>query len=170
MKNENLNKELDVIGKYMVSQIKREITSGKRKASGDLYNSIGYSKNEDGLIITSLDYGSVILGEGSMPSNKRPSREMVSRIERWMGYKGMSALARGRGGRFRKRTPSAIRTAAFNLSKRILERGVKGSNIIQTSVQRLEKRIEKGILKAYKADILSQFDETLININKQNNE
>ncbi len=170
MKNENLNKELDVIGKYMVSQIKREITSGKIKASGDLYNSIEYSKNEDGLIITSLDYGSVILGEGSMPSNKRPSREMVSRIERWMGYKGMSALARGRGGRFRKRTPSAIRTAAFNLSKRILERGVKGSNIIQTSVQRLEKRIEKGILKAYKADILSQFDETLININKQNNE
>ena len=166
MNNENLNKELDVIGKYMVSQIKREMTSGKIKASGDLYNSIKYSKNKEGLIVTSLDYGSVVLGEGSRPSSKTPSMEMVSRIERWMGYKGMSALARGRGGRFRKRTPSSIRSAAFNLSKRILERGIQGSNIIQTSVQRLEKRIEKDILKAYKADILRQFDETLININK----
>ncbi len=167
MNKKNLNKELDVIGKYMVSQIKREMTTGKRKASGDLYDSISYSKSEDGLVVTSLDYGSVILGEGSRPTSKSPSQEMVSRIERWMGYKGMQALARGRGGRFRRRTPSAIRSAAWNLSKRILERGVKGSNIIQTAVKRLEKRIDSGILQAYKADILEQFDTALVKINKQ---
>ncbi len=165
MKNENLNKELDVIGKYMVSQIRREMTSRKLKASGELYNSVSHFVDDNELNIESLDYGSVILGEGSMPSTKSPSNEMVNRIQRWMSYKQMQPIARGRGGRFRKRTPSAMRSSAWNLSKRILERGVKSSNIIQNSVMKLEKRIEKDIVDAYKQDIIENIDIEQINKN-----
>ena len=163
MDNKNLNKELEVIGKYMVSQIRREMTIDKRKATGELYRSINYNVGDNELNIESLDYGSIILGEGSMPSTKSPSNEMVNRIQRWMSYKQMQPIARGRGGRFRKRTPSAIRSSAWNLSKRILERGIKGSNIIQRSVMKLEKRIEKGIVDAYKQDIIENIDIEQIN-------
>jgi len=83
-----------------------------------------------------------------------------------MSSRGMSALARGRGGRFRKQTPNTKRMAAYNISRRILENGIKGSRIIQSAVNKLEKRIEKGIVEAYKADIMNQLDETLLKINK----
>lgn len=160
MDNKNLNRELDLIGKYMVSQIRREMTINKRKATGDLYRSIDYNVGNNELNIESLDYGSVILGEGSRPSLKSPSKAMVSRIMRWMSYKTYS--------RGRKKSPSALRYEAWNLSKRILERGIEGSNIIQDAVKRLENRIDKGIVEAYKADIEREFSDVLIRINKEN--
>ena len=72
MDNKNLNRELDLIGKYMVSQIRREMTIDKRKATGELYYSINYNVGNNELNIESLDYGSVILGEGSRSSLKSP--------------------------------------------------------------------------------------------------
>lgn len=165
MNNNNLNNELDKIGKYMVSQIRREMTKRNLKSSGNLYNSLGYDVDDNELNIESLDYGSVILGEGSRPSSKKPSEQMVSRIQRWMGYKNMQALARGKGGKFRKRTPNSLKMTAWLISKRILERGIKGSNIIEDSVKKLENRIEKGIVEAYKKDILENLDIEQINKN-----
>lgn len=167
MKKDNLDKELKVIGTYLISQIRRDMTSNGLKASGSLYNSLTKEVVDNSLSIKSNDYGSVVLGEGSAPTNKNPSREMVSRITSWMSYKQMQPMGRGRGGRFRKRTASTLKSSAWIISKRILERGVKGSNIIQKSVQRLESRIEKGIVKAYKADVTKQFEETIIRINAQ---
>lgn len=155
MDNENLNRELDLIGKYMVSQIRREMTINKRKATGELYDSINYNVGHNELNIESLDYGSVILGEGSRPSLKSPSKDMVSRIMRWMSYKTYS--------RGRKKGASALRYEAWNLSKRILERGIKGSNIIQQSINKLEKRIEKDIVSAYKQDIIENLNIEQIN-------
>ena len=157
MDNKNLNRELDLIGKYMVSQIRREMTINKRKATGELYDSINYNVGNNELNIESLDYGSVILGEGSRPSLKSPTKDMVSRILRWMSYKTYS--------RGRKKSPSALRYEAWNLSKRILERGIKGSEIIQKSINRLEKRIEKDIVSAYKQDIIENLDIEQINKN-----
>ena len=157
MDNKNLNRELDLIGKYMVSQIRREMTINKRKATGELYDSINYNVGNNELNIESLDYGSVILGEGSRPSLKSPSRDMVSRIMRWMSYKTYS--------RGRKKSASALRYEAWNLSKRILERGIQGSNIIQKSINKLEKRIEKDIVSAYKQDIIENLDIEQINKN-----
>ena len=157
MDNKNLDKELDKIGKYMVSQIRREMTRKNLKSSGNLYDSLRYDVDDNELNIESLDYGSVILGEGSKPSTKSPSTDMVSRIQRWMSYKTYS--------RVRKKTPSALRSEAWNLSKRILERGIQGSNIIQKSIKKLENRIEKGIVDAYKQDILENLDIEQINKN-----
>lgn len=168
MKTTNLDKELRIIGKYMVSQIRRDMTSNNIKASGKLYRSIKEEVREKELIITSLDYGSAILGEGTKPTTKKPSAGMVSRIIKWMSYKNMSAMARGRGGRFRKRTANSERIAAYAISSRILRRGIKGSNIIQGAVRKLENRIDKGIVEAYKADIEREFSDVLIRINKAN--
>ena len=166
MNKDNINRELEVIGKYMISQIRREMTTKNINASSSLYKSLNHNVDNGELTITSLDYGGVILGDGSKPTNKKPSEEMVTRITRWMSSRGMSALARGRGGRFRKQTPNTKRMAAYNISRRILENGIKGSRIIQSAVNKLEKRIEKGIVEAYKADIMNQLDETLLKINK----
>ena len=176
MKTTNLDKELRIIGKYMVSQIRRDMTSNNIKASGKLYRSIKEEVREKELIITSLDYGSAILGEGTKPTTKKPSEDMVSRIIKWMSYKNMSAMARvgnsaksnGRGGRFRKRTANSERISAYAISSRILRRGIKGSNIIQNAVRKLENRIDKGIVEAYKADIEREFSDVLIRINKAN--
>lgn len=168
MVNSNLHKELKVIGKYMVSQIRREMTQRNIKASGALYKSISFEASEDTLDIKSLDYGSAILGEGAKPDGKTPPREMVSRIMKWMRYKNMSPLARGRSGRFLKQTPNAQRKAAYGIAKSIRNRGIKGSNIIQIAVNRLEKRIDKGIVEAYKSDITKEFENVITRINRTN--
>lgn len=167
MDNDNLHKELKTIGKYMVSQIKREMSIKGIKASKSLYNSLDSKVNDNTLTIESLDYGSVILGEGAGPDAKTPSKEMVSNIMRWMSYKGISPLSRGRGGRFRKQSYNTKKMSAFAIARGIRRRGIKGSMIIQDTVRKLEGRIEKGVVEAYKADVMKEFDEILIRINKQ---
>ena len=57
----NVQAELNAFAKHVISQSKANLTRGKKKSSGNLYNSLNYdlnvSKNSFGLEFLMEDYG-----------------------------------------------------------------------------------------------------------------
>ena len=151
--------ELERLGKYIVSQIRREMTMKKKNASKSLYNSLRYDiqqgKDSFAVIIKSdkIYSESILTEKGFKKSKKNPSDGMVDNIEAWMKAKGI----KGRGvrdskGRFRKGWKKSQRWSAYLIAKSVLRKGYKGSEILKTAFTRAEKRINKdteGVFKKY---------------------
>ena len=145
-------------GREFVKQLKRDVKN-QHYASGRMMRSIDY-RVVDNVVEIVADEALASVSYGTKPTNKKPSKQMVSEIVKWMRYKNMSPLARGRGGRFRKQTPSAWRSAAYAISRSILQKGIKGSDVIATSYAKVANKIEDHIIVAFKERIKEELEMT----------
>ena len=145
-------------GREFVKQLKRDVKN-QHYASGRMMRSIDY-RVVDNVVEIVADEALSSVSYGTNPTNKKPSKQMVSEIVKWMRYKNMSPLARGRGGRFRKQTPSAWRSAAYAISRSILQKGIKGSDIIATSYAKVTNKIEDHVIVAFKERIKEELEMT----------
>lgn len=146
------------VGREFVKQLKSDVKN-KHYASGRMMRSIDY-RVVDNVVEIVADEALASVSYGTKPTNKKPSKQMVSEIVKWMRYKNMSPLARGRGGRFRKQTPSAWRSAAYAISRSILQKGIKGSDVIATSYAKVANKIEDHIIVAFKERIKEELEMT----------
>ena len=174
---------LNKIGAYYVSQIKADLASEGHRVTGRLSKSIYHEvRGKDTLVVGSTytsDSGLLSLSEGRKPTNKKPNPkgEFVSHVEEWMRKRGMQPLVRrtasegrtvkgvglrNRGGRFRKVTPSIRKKAAYAVAIGILRNGYSGSQTIGRSYKKLEKKIEKDIIDAFKMKIDEEFKNITI--------
>lgn len=151
------------VGREFVKQLKRDVKN-KHYASGRMMRSIDY-RVVDNVVEIVADEALSSVSYGTKPTNKKPSKQMVSEIVKWMRYKNMSPLARGRGGRFRKQTPSAWRSAAYAISRSILQKGIKGSDIIATSYAKVANKIEGHVIVAFKERIKEELEMTTKDLN-----
>ena len=152
------------VGREFVKQLKSDVKN-KHYASGRMMRSIDY-RVVDNVVEIVADEALASVSYGTKPAkNQTPPREMVSEIVKWMRYKNMRPLARGRGGRFRKQTPSAWRSAAYAISRSILQKGIKGSDIIATSYAKVANKIEDHIIVAFKERIKEELEMTTKDLN-----
>lgn len=143
-------------GREFVKQLKSDVKN-RHYASGRMMRSIDY-RVVDNVVEIIADRSLSDISYGTKPTGKNPSEAMVSRIVEWMKYKNMRPLARGRGGRFRKQTPSARRSAAFAVARGILQKGIKGSGIIEQAYAKVSNKIEGHIMVAFKERIKEELE------------
>ena len=144
------------VGREFVKQLKSDVKN-KHYASGRMMRSIDY-RVVDNVVEIVADEALASVSYGTKPTNKKPSKQMVSEIVKWMRYKNMSPLARGRGGRFRKQTPSARRSAAFAVARGILKNGIKGSGVIEQAYAKVASKIEDHVMVAFKERIKEELE------------
>lgn len=137
---------LDKIGKLYVSELKNRLLRDGNIASKDLSKSITHKVVSDGVEITANRYLAAV-SEGRNPTSKGPSELMVSRVARWMKFKGYRP--RGTG----KLTERKYKRAAFAIARSINRRGWQGSKVISRSFKAIESNIDKEISESLKETI-----------------
>ena len=137
---------LEKIGKLYVSELKNRLYRDGNIASKDLARSISPKVVSDGVEITANRYLSAV-SEGKKATSKGPSELMVSRVARWMKFKGYRP--RGTG----KLTERKYKKAAFAIARSINRKGWEGSKVIGRSFKAIESNIDKEISDALKETI-----------------
>lgn len=143
---DKIKSALDKIGKLYVSELKNRLLRDGNIASKDLSKSITHKVVSDGVEITANRYLSAV-SEGRKPTSKGPSPLMVSRVARWMKFKGYKP--RGTG----KLTERKYKKAAFVIARSINRRGWEGSKVISRSFKSIESNIDKEISESLKETI-----------------
>lgn len=143
------------IGKYYVQELRKQLTEGKKVASGDLLESISSDATKNVLKITANRYLGAI-SDGKKATGKAPSVEMVSKVAKWMQYKKLPL--RGYKGRFQRQTSSNYRRAAFAVARSINRSSWEGSNVIKKSFKAIEGNINSELVKAYKSEVKEIID------------
>ena len=164
---------LNKVGQKFISEIRRNLKAENKYVTGETYNSLRAEVTNKTLKL----YGNISLlaiSEGSKPSKKKPSYDMVERVMNWMKNKGIQpstfnkktqklGLIRDKKGRFRKRNSfSARRSAAYAMSLGILRRGIKGSGIIERSYNNLRESLGNDIMNFYEQEISNEFKKIKI--------
>ncbi len=154
-----LKSALRKIGKKYVAELKNRLAADGKVVTGDLEKSIKSNVVDNAVVITANSYLDVI-DKGKKPTSKNPSTAMVSRIARWMQYKGI----RPRG--FVGLSDRRYRKAAFGMAKSINRKGFKGSGIIMRSYEAIEGNVRKEISESLKQSIEEMVQQLNIEINK----
>ena len=141
-------------------------SSRKKNASKKLSRGLGYktSKTKTGITITFTskeDYAPFI-EEGTRKSSKKPSPKMVDSIVKWMEIKPIRL--RSDSGSFVKKTPNAVKGAAYAIAKKKLERGSKPVPFFGEALDKTFEKMKTGFEEAIAADL-----EDLIFTNFQKN-
>ena len=148
-----LRDELNKFAKYVIQQSRSNLTKGKKNASKELYNSLGYEVSESAkgtsLAFKMVDYGTYqdrgVSGtekKYNTPysyTNKMPPRKA---FDKWTIRKGIAP--RGKGGKFLSRE-----TLKFLIAKSVFEKGIKASMFFTKPFQAAFKRLPDDLLEAY---------------------
>jgi hypothetical protein len=134
----NLEEVAKKFGFDVVNGFIQRLNASKKKASGDLINSIKYNLKEvDGEIevqITALDYLTYV-DKGRKPGSFAP----VSALKKWAARKGMPE------------------SAVYAINKKIYKKGIPAANIILPVVSQRKSVINQEVEKAFKADMENYF-------------
>ena len=137
-------KVLEQLGKEFIDELKKELISKGKSATGDLINSLSYKVNligEDYYIeIMANDYLKYV-DKGRRPGKQPP----VNKIIPWVEARGIKFT--GKGGKI-----LASKSTAYVISKSIGEKGVKGIFVIDKVRQLVFDRYEQKIKIALKED------------------
>ena len=137
---------LSKIGKIYVSELKNRLLRDGNVASKELSRSITSKVVSDGVEITANRYLSTV-SEGKKATSKAPSEVMVSRVAKWMKFKGIRPRGSGR------MTDLKYKKAAFVIARSINRKGFEGSKVIARSFKALESNIDKEVTEALKETI-----------------
>lgn len=137
-----LKAALTKVGDMYISELKNRLAADGNMASKELLNSLSKEVVGSSVQITASQYLQA-LSEGKKATTKPPSRPMVTRIEKWMRYKGI----RPKSG---KMTQLAYRRASFGIAKRINRTQWAGSKVIRRSFQAIEENINQEITQSLK--------------------
>lgn len=163
---ENVQKELNRFGKYVVSQSRASLTRQKKNASKQLWQSIDYdlkvSKNSFQLEFLMEDYG-IFQDKGvsgtevkyNTPykyTNKMPP---PSKLDKWIVKRNLKGV-RGKDGKFINR-----KSLQFMIAKSIYKKGIKPSLFFTKPFEKAFKNINKDLIEAYKLDVEKLLNDTI---------
>lgn len=153
IKYEQLRLVMEELGKEFVQELKDQIVKQGKVASGDLLNSIGYhlikSNNGYTIEITADNYLTYV-DRGRKPGKMPPSQKLVP----WVQSKGIKLISQGK-----KMTEEQ---AAFVIARSIGEKGIKPTNIIETTRKILLQKYESKIKEAMSKDYIMYIKEIII--------
>jgi hypothetical protein len=140
----NLYKVMNQVGQELVAQLKAELSAEKKVASGSLINSIGYD-----LVQTDKGWNVQItanetlkyVDQGRKPGKMPPSSALVP----WVESKGISFTSNSR--------VVTTEQAAFVIARSIGEKGIKPTDVIETSMDIVFNNRKDLISEAVAEDI-----------------
>ena len=154
-----LKSALRKIGNMYVAELKNRLAADGKVVTGDLQKSIKSDVVDSAVVITANSYLGVVDG-GKKPTSKNPSRAMVSRVARWMQYKGIKPKG------FVGLSDKGYKKAAFGMAKAINRKGFKGSGVIMRSYEAIEQSVNKEISESLKKSIEEMVQQLNKEINK----
>ena len=153
----NVQAELNAFAKYVISQSKANLTRGKKKSSGNLYNSLNYdlnvSKNSFGLEFLMEEYGvfqdagvSGVKKKYNTPYSYTNKMPPPSKMDKWIVKKGIAP--KDENGKFIKR-----KSLQFMIARSIYNNGIKPSLFFTKPFKKAFKNLDKDIVKAFRLDV-----------------
>ena len=155
MLESRIHKILSQYGNNIVFNIQRELRINNNIATGKALESLRYViEHSDSSVILSILGENYIkaIDEGRKPGKKAPSS---TDIEQWIKAKSSFRL-RDRSGRFKAKTESNIKRAAFNIARSIGIKGTKPYNLLEYAVKPLEAKILGDVVTAFVEEELNK--------------
>ena len=163
-----LRDELNKFAKYVVQQSRSNLTKGKKNASKELYNSLGYdisqSSGTTSMSFNMADYGKFqdkgVSGtekKYNTPYSYTSKMPPVKAFDKWVVRKGLAP--RGKGGKFTSR--EGIK---FAIAKSIYKKGIRPSMFFTKPFEAAFKRLPDELVEAYSIGLEKQIQ---VNINKK---
>ena len=154
---ENVGKELNLFGKYVVSQSRANLTRGKKNASKDLWNSLKYnvkvSKNSFELSFLMEEYGlyqdkgvSGVKKKYNTPYSYKDKMPPPRKLDKWIVRKGIAP--RDKNGKFMSR-----KTLQFLIARSIFTKGIKPSLFFTKPFNKAFKNLDKDLVDAFRLDV-----------------
>tara|TARA_R100001198_G_scaffold32445_1_gene17273 strand:+ start:3097 stop:3606 length:510 start_codon:yes stop_codon:yes gene_type:complete len=163
-----LRDELNKFAKYVIQQSRSNLTKGKKNASKELYNSLGYdisqSSGTTSMSLNMSDYGKFqdkgVSGtekKYNTPYSYTSKMPPVKAFDKWVVRKGLAP--RGKGGKFTSR--EGIK---FAIAKSIYKKGIRPSMFFTKPFEAAFKRLPDELVEAYSIGLEKQIQ---VNINKK---
>ena len=168
---ENVKKELETFGRYVVQQARTNLTRDKKNVSKELYNSLDYElqvmPNSILFRINALPYADFIDKgvRGANPNLVKNGKQKAGASpytfrNRMPPVEPLISWAKARNIRFRNSqgqyAKGNYRTIGFWLQKRIYAQGIKGNEFLTKPFVRAYKNLPESIVEAFGLD-LKQF-------------
>lgn len=166
--DEYLRDELNKFAKYVIQQSRTNLTKGKKRASNELYRSLGYEVNESAkttsLAFEMVDYGKFqdrgVSGKNkkyNTPYSYTTKMPPPQAFDKWVVRKGIAP--RGKGGKFTSREG-----LKFAIAKAIYKNGIRPSMFFTKPFEAAFKRLPDELIEAYSIGIEKQIQ---VNIDKK---
>tara|TARA_B100001094_G_C17720995_1_gene571959 strand:- start:78 stop:587 length:510 start_codon:yes stop_codon:yes gene_type:complete len=166
--DEYLRDELNKFAKYVIQQSRTNLTKGKKRASNELYRSLGYEVNESAkttsLAFEMVDYGKFqdrgVSGKNkkyNTPYSYTTKMPPPQAFDKWVVRKGIAP--RGKGGKFASREG-----LKFAIAKAIYKNGIRPSMFFTKPFEAAFKRLPDELIEAYSIGIEKQIQ---VNIDKK---
>ena len=163
-----LRDELNKFAKYVIQQSRTNLTKGKKRASNELYRSLGYEVNESAkttsLAFEMVDYGKFqdrgVSGKNkkyNTPYSYTTKMPPPQAFDKWVVRKGIAP--RSNGGKFTSREG-----LKFAIAKAIYKNGIRPSMFFTKPFEAAFKRLPDELLEAYSVGIEKQIQ---VNIDKK---
>ncbi len=163
-----LRDELNKFAKYVIQQSRSSLTKGKKNASKELYNSLGYdisqSSGTTSMSFNMADYGKFqdrgVSGtekKYNTPYSYKSKMPPVKAFDKWVVRKGLAP--RGKGGKFASR--EGIK---FAIAKSIYKKGIRPSMFFTKPFEAAFKRLPDELVEAYSIGLEKQIQ---VNIDKK---
>lgn len=163
-----LRDELNKFAKYVIQQSRSNLTKGKKNASKELYNSLGYEVSQSAkttsLAFNMADYGkfqdrgvSGTKKKYNTPYSYKTKMPPRKAFDKWIVRKGIAP--RGKGGKFLSR-----QSLQYLISRAIYQKGIKPSLFFTKPFERAFKRLPDDLIKQYSIGLEKQIQ---LNINKR---
>ena len=160
MQLEETREALNKFAKYVIQQSRSNLTKGKKNASKELYNSLGYavskSAKSTSLAFNMADYGTFqdrgVSGtekKYNTPysyTTKMPPRKA---FDKWIVRKGIAP--RGKGGKFLSR-----QSLQYLIARAVYRKGIKPSMFFTKPFQAAFKRLPDDLVQAYSIGLEKQ--------------
>lgn len=171
----NVQKELNVFAKYVVSQSRANLTRGKKNVTKELWQSVAYdlnvSKNSFGLEFLMDDYG-VFQDRGVKGTHKGKSLDNFSykKSSNLVGVeyhtKTFAKWAKKKGLQFRNKKGqyTTHEQTGYMLANIIKKNGIKPSMFFTKPFKKAFSNLDKDIVKAFRLDV----EELIKNTTKDN--
>ena len=163
-----LRDELNKFAKYVIQQSRSNLTKGKKNASKELYNSLGYEVSQSAkttsLAFNMADYGkfqdrgvSGTKKKYNTPYSYKTKMPPRKAFDKWIVRKGIAP--RGKGGKFLSR-----QSLQYLIARAIYQKGIKPSLFFTKPFERAFKRLPDDFIKQYSIGLEKQIQ---LNINKR---
>jgi len=158
MNRKEVQKELNKFGRYVVQQSRSNLTRGKKNASKELYNSIGFDlevfPNSFSFFFEMEEYGEFqdkgVNGKEKKYNapfsytNKRPPAKV---FERWIKTKGIKGRDK-KTGRF-----ITNKSLSFAIANSVYKKGIKPSLFFTKPFEAAFKRLPDELIEAFGLDL-----------------
>jgi hypothetical protein len=152
--NDNLKRTLNELGVDFVKELTNQLLDADKKATGKLINSLKYKVVEvlDNLLLTiSAEPYLKWIDEGRKPGKMPPSKVFI----KWIDARGI--IFRNENGKIIKKE-----STAFLIARSIGEKGIKPTNVIRKTIDKIYSTKTQLLEKAAAKDIEALIQKILV--------